>query len=128
MNEAMKQHGAFSWNELSTSNVTDAKRFYGELLGWTLEPYPGAVDYTMAKADNKELAGMMVTPEDAGNMPPMWMPYITVDDVDSTATRVESLGGKVCAAPQDLPKVGRFAVIQDPQGAMFSIITYVAEA
>ena len=123
--QAMKQHGAFSWNELITTDVSAAKAFYGELFGWTLrdEQTPNMV-YTMAKAGEKDVAGMMVIPPEAEGMPPTWGAYVTVDDVDRQTQKVESLGGSIVMPPRDIPDVGRFAVISDPQGAMLTMITY----
>lgn len=122
---AMKQHGVFSWNELMTTDIEAAKVFYAELLNWTLEKFEGGdVDYTMAKMGDQEVAGMMALPPEAKEMPPAWGAYITVDDVDGRAARAESLGGKICVPPRDIPGVGRFTVIADPQGAVLSMITY----
>lgn len=126
--DAMKKHGAFSWNELMSTDVEGAKAFYGELLGWQLEACPDSeMEYIMAKAGDTQLAGMMTIPEEAKGMPASWGGYITVDDVESTAKKVEQLGGKVCMEPQDIPNVGRFVVVQDPQGAVITFITYNAE-
>ena len=123
--EAMKLHGAFSWNELMTNDVAGAKIFYGELLGWQLTDMESSCGkYTMAKAGDTEVAGMMATPPEAQGMPPSWGAYVTVDDVDSMQQRVESLGGKILTPAQDIPDVGRFTVIQDPQGAVLMLITY----
>ncbi|VAX11117.1 Glyoxalase/bleomycin resistance protein/dioxygenase [hydrothermal vent metagenome] len=123
--DAMKQHGAFSWNELMTTDVEGAKAFYGELLGWSL----GDIDccngkYTMVKSGETEVAGMMGIPTEAAGMPPAWGAYVTVDDVDAMVAKVEQLGGKICIPPMDIPDIGRFVVIQDPQGAVLSLITY----
>lgn len=124
--DAMKLHGAFSWNELMTNDVAGAKKFYGELLGWRLQDMESSCGaYTMAKAGETEVAGIMATPAEAQGMPPSWGAYVTVDDVDAMGARVEKLGGKVLAAPQDIPDVGRFTVIQDPQGAVLMLIEYV---
>ncbi len=125
MEDVMKQHGAFSWNELMTTDVAGAKAFYGELFGWVLrdEQTPEMV-YTMAKVGDKDVAGMMAIPPEAEGMPPTWGAYVTVDDVDQQIKRVESLGGSVVMPPRDIPDVGRFAVISDPQGAMLTMITY----
>lgn len=124
--DAMKQHGAFSWNELMTNDVQGAKAFYGELLGWTLQDYtPGDMDYTVIKAGDNDVGGMMTIPDQAKGMPPAWGAYVTVDDVDATAARVEQLGGKVLVPATNIPEVGRFVVIQDPQGATLALITYV---
>ena len=126
---AIKQAGAFSWNELMTTDVNGAKAFYGELFGWGMQDIqPCGMDYTMAKLGDTEIAGIMAIPESAAGMPPTWGAYVTVNDVDALLPRVEKLGGKVFLPPQDIPDVGRFAVIQDPQGAMLSLITYLKQA
>jgi len=125
--DAMKQHGAFSWNELSTPDVEAAKGFYGELLGWQFQDIESCdMNYSMIKAGDKEVGGMMVTPPEAkaNGKPATWGAYVTVDDVDAQVARVEQLGGKVCQPAEDIPDVGRFAVIQDPQGATLALITY----
>ena len=125
MTDPMKQHGAFSWSELMTTDVSAAKTFYGKLFGWGLEdmPMPG-MTYTMATAGDKQVAGIMGMTPEAGDMPPMWGTYVTVDDVEASAKQVEALGGKIVLAPRDIPDVGRFCVICDPQGAALSLITY----
>lgn len=122
---AMKTHGAFSWNELITNDVAGAKAFYQGLLGWDFkETETSCGPYTMAKSGGLEVAGIMETPKDAEGMPPIWGAYVTVDDVDATQSQIVSLGGKVLVPPQDIPDVGRFLVMQDPQGAMLMLITY----
>lgn len=123
--EAMKLHGAFSWNELLTADVAGAKAFYGELLGWTLQDTGEfGRDYTLAKAGETTVGGIMAIPEEAKGMPPSWGAYVTVDDVDKLLPQVEKLGGRVIVPPRDIPGLGRFMVIQDPQGAMLSLISY----
>jgi predicted enzyme related to lactoylglutathione lyase len=120
--------GAFSWNELMTTDVSGAKRFYGELLGWSMQDISaGGMGYTLAKTKDKEVAGIMAIPAEAAGMPPRWGAYVTVEDVDALLPRVEALGGKVCVPPHDIPDVGRFAVIQDPQGATISLIRYLQQ-
>ena len=123
--EAMKQHGAFSWNELMTSDIDAAKQFYSELLGWSLQDVDmGGMTYTLAKVGDTEVAGMLTTPPEAGNLPPSWGSYVTVDNIDERVARAEALGAKICFAPQDIPNLGRFAIVTDPQGAMLAMITY----
>ena len=122
----MFKHGVFSWAELATTDVEGAKRFYNDLLGWTTEPAPvEGMSYTLVKVGDERVGGIMGTKCGAMEMPPHWGIYITVDDVDSTARRSEALGGKVVVPPTDIPKVGRFSVIEDPQGVKFSVITYL---
>ncbi len=125
MDEQYKQHGAFSWCELMTTDVDAAKAFYTKLFGWDTEDMsmPG-MTYTVVKAGGKGVGGIMPMPKDAKGMPPMWGTYVTVDDVDSTARSAEQFGGKILVPPIDIPNVGRFCVIQDPQGAVISAITY----
>lgn len=122
---AMKQAGEFCWNELMTSNVQAAKTFYGALLGWEMQDVNmTGMAYTLLKLGGKEIGGIMAIPDQAAGTPPAWGAYVTVNDVDALLIRVEKLGGKICLPPQDIPDVGRFAVIQDPQGAMLSLISH----
>jgi predicted enzyme related to lactoylglutathione lyase len=128
MDEKLMRHGAFGWFELMTTDVESAKKFYTELLGWKTEDMPMAnldnMNYTVINVEDDQVAGIMPMPPDAGEMPPAWGIYITVKDVDATGTRAKELGGKIMVEPQDIPEVGRFCVIQDPQGAVFAAITY----
>jgi len=125
MSDLFKQ-GAFSWAELATTDVEGAKKFYTALLGWTTEPAPvEGVEYTLAKAGEERVAGIMSNKCSGGEIKPQWGVYITVDDVDAVAGKAEELGGKVLLPPMDIPNVGRFATLMDPQGVMFSVITYL---
>jgi predicted enzyme related to lactoylglutathione lyase len=80
--------------------------------------------YSVIEVNEVEVAGLMPMPPGTEEMPPTWGIYLTVDNVEETAEKVKSLGGKVLVEPMDIPDVGRFCVIQDPQGAMLSIISY----
>jgi predicted enzyme related to lactoylglutathione lyase len=125
-NRLLKQ-GAFSWNELLTTDVDAAKSFYSELLGWNTEDMPmESGSYTIVKVDDEQAGGIMAMPPQAEEMgaPPFWGVYITVDDVDATASKAAELGAKVLVPPQDIAGVGRFSTIQDPQGAVLSVIKY----
>ena len=125
MADRFKQHGAFSWNELMTTNPDAAKEFYGKLFNWKLEDMPmEEMTYTVVKAGDEEIAGIMGIPPEAEGAPPNWGAYVTVDNVDQTVRQAKELGGRIIVPARDIPKVGRFAVIQDPQGAMISVITY----
>ena len=125
MKDPFKQHGAFSWFELMTSDVDGAKRYYSNLFGWNTEDMNmNDMDYTVVKIGDDGLGGIMKTPPQAEGMPPNWGVYVTVDDIDATARKAEELGGKILVPPTDIPNVGRFSVIQDPQGAVLSAITY----
>jgi len=125
MSDLFKQ-GAFSWAELATTDVEGAKQFYSALLGWTTELAPvEGMSYTLAKVGEERVAGIMSNQCSGGEIKPQWGIYITVDDVDATARKAEELGGKVLMPPTDIPNVGRFAALMDPQGVMFSVITYL---
>ena len=108
-----------------TNDVAGAKAFYGELFGWEMhdEQMP-EFTYTMLKAGDRDVGGMMAIPAEAQGMPPAWGSYVTVDDVDKQAMLAEKLGGRIIVPPSDIPNVGRFAVISDPQGALLSMIAY----
>ena len=122
--QRMPPHGIFCWNELSTNNVAAAKTFYSELLGWKLhESDAASMNYIEIEAAGQRIGGMyQQSPETGGPMPPHWMAYVAVDNVDAVAAHVAELGGKVFVGPMDIPKVGRFAVINDPTGAAISLI------
>jgi predicted enzyme related to lactoylglutathione lyase len=116
--------GRFVWQELMTEDTAAASAFYSKLLGWHARPSGGDPAYTEFHAGGKGVAGMMKMPDSAKSMgaKPMWMPYVTVDEVDSAVTEIGHLGGKTVRPPSDIPNVGRFAVMSDPQGAVFAII------
>lgn len=126
MDELLMKQGMISWSELMTSDLEGAKRFYAQLFGWELERAPmEEMEYALIKSNGRQIGGMMaLTPETQGT-PPNWGIYVTVDDVDATARKAEELGAKICVPPRDIPQVGRFCVLQDPQGAFISAITYV---
>ena len=118
-------HGAFSWTELTTSDRKAARKFYGTLLGWELKDMDmGHGTYTIINVGGQGIGGITDIPPNAKGMPSAWGGYVTVDDVDAVAAKVPGLGGRVLLAPMDIPTVGRFATIMDPQGATLSLITY----
>jgi len=120
------KHGQFNWCELMTKDVDAAKKFYAELFGWEMQEMsmPG-MTYTVIKVGGEGIGGIMNIPDNAKGMPPMWGTYVTVDDVDKTAKNAQELGGKLHMPPTDIPTVGRFCVIEDPQGAVINAITYL---
>ena len=114
--------GGFIWYELMTGDVAAAEAFYAKVLGWNMEDagMPGG-HYTLAKVGSRQVAGIMDIPADANGAGPVWFGYIRVADVDTAAERVRGAGGAVHRAPSDIPGVGRFAVVADPQGAAFML-------
>ncbi len=116
--------GRFVWHELMTSDLPAATAFYSRVLPWKTQP-SGMPDYTLWVTGKTMAAGLMAQPEAArqAGAPPSWLVYIGTPDVDATAAAAERLGGRVLKAPGDIPNVGRFAVLADPQGAAFAIFT-----
>jgi len=115
-------HGQFVWCELMTTDIASATRFYRAVVGWGARDsgLPDH-DYTILSAGETAVAGLMGMPQsvrDAG-VGPGWVGYIAVDDVDAIAVRVKAAGGVIHRAAGDIPTVGRFAVVGDPQGAVF---------
>jgi hypothetical protein len=118
------KHGDFIWYELMTVDADAAQGFYGGLVGWTFAPHPGPMDYRIFSADGPPVGGLMALTAEMqqGGARPLWAGYIGVDDVDATAERIASAGGTVLMEPQDIPDVGRFAFVTDPQGAPFYLM------
>ena len=127
MKDYSERHGFFSMHELITTDLASAKEFYGGLFGWTFTETETIYGnpYLVAHNEGTFVGGMMLK---EGNVPddviPCWDPFVTVNDVDTSAERADELGGKVILPPTDIPKVGRFCVIKDPQGICLNMITY----
>ncbi len=116
--------GRFVWHELMTTDPQAAGAFYSKVLPWKTQP-SGMPEYTLWVSGKTQAGGLMAQPESArqAGVPPSWLVYIGTPDVDGTAAAAERLGGKVLKAPADIPNVGRFAVLADPQGAAFAVFT-----
>lgn len=118
------QHGKFVWYELMTTDPQAAESFYGKVFGWAAESSGHAGrDYTVIRAGAVGIGGIMKLTEEmrAHGIAPHWGGYIAVDDVDASADRVKQSGGSIHKAPEDIPEVGRFAVVADPFGAAFML-------
>lgn len=116
------KHGDFIWYELMTSDPDGAEAFYGPLVGWTFsQPPPEGMDYRQFSVGDQMIGGLMRAPEGAP-MPSMWLGYICVNDVDQSAASIREAGGQIHMEPQDIPDVGRFAFVADPQGVPFYIM------
>src|SRR6516162_2312190 len=119
-----KDHGKFVWYDVMTSDTKAAESFYRSVIGWDAND-SGMTDrsYTLLSVGPVMVGGLMPIPEDAraAGVRPCWMGYIGVEDVDAYAARVKAAGGSVRRAPEDIPGVGRFAVVADPHGAGFML-------
>jgi predicted enzyme related to lactoylglutathione lyase len=114
--------GKFVWHELMTSDATAAAAFYPKVLPWRTAPsnMPG---YTIWMAGQTQIGGLMAQPAEQSSAQPHWLVYIGTPNVDSTCTQAQALGAKLCKAPSDIPNVGRYAVLADPQGATFAVFS-----
>jgi hypothetical protein len=113
--------GRFVWHDLMTTDASRAQEFYGALLGWTTQVMPMGEfgDYRMVSAGAHGVGGIVPLDPSHG-IPSHWIGYMAVGDVDATCARIDATGGKTCVPPTDIPTIGRFAVCEDPSGALFS--------
>jgi uncharacterized protein len=120
--ELVNEPGALTWTELVTPDPDAVAPFYEQLFGWKAEKADmgGGMQYTMLNLGDRGIAGAMQPPMDG--IPPLWAVYFSVDDTDATVAEATKQGGSVVAPAFDGPP-GRMAVIADPQGAMFNVIT-----
>ena len=116
--------GTLCWNELMTRDEQKAGEFYQKIFGWTAQAQKmgnGSL-YTMFGLGDVRVGGMMKIREEWGNVPPNWMVYFAVEDCNVSVGKVGSLGGKIVVPVTDIPDVGKFAVIEDLQSAVFGIV------
>lgn len=112
--------GIPSWVDLATTDLAAAKEFYTAVFGWDYDdqPLPDGGNYTNATLGGHDVAGMSeMSPEMAGQMPPVWSTYLAVADVDAVVAKVADAGGTVMSPPMDVMDSGRMAFIADPTGA-----------
>jgi len=118
---ANAQNGMFVWHDHLAKDPKAAIAFYTEVIGWKSQPF-GDSHYTMIVGSQGPLGCIMELPAEAAKMmPPHLTGNVQVADVDGTCALVKKLGGKVYKDPSDIPTVGRFAVIADPQGASIAV-------
>jgi hypothetical protein len=116
--------GSLGWVELITDNVDAAGSFYAKLTGWTPEFGTNPMPYTTFRVDGRPVAGMMEKPPDMAGAPNHWSIYYSVQDADAAFATAQKLGAGAIVPPMDIPGVGRFACVIDPQGAVFNVITF----
>ena len=116
-----RESGRFVWHDLLSTDVTAARRFYGDLLGWRFEDTRrNDRPYVLARAGEALVAGIVDVSSLAG-AGSQWLSYMSIADVDKTVALVRSDGGTVLVEPRDLPSIARVAVVADPQGALLGL-------
>lgn len=121
-------NSTFIWYELITDDQQQAADFYGKVVGWTAEPFPGSdaagEPYLILSKDGRGSAGILRRNADmaAAGMPPIWLGYIAVADADAAVAAIRAAGGRVHMGPQEVPGVGRIAMATDPGDALFYIL------
>lgn len=118
--------GRLLWTDLMVADVEAATRFYPAVTGWTLTPWAmgeGVPPYTMWTAGTMPVGGVMGLSEGeaAGGTPARWLAYLGTPDVDATYREALALGARTIVPPRDIPTVGRFAILADPQSAGFAV-------
>jgi predicted enzyme related to lactoylglutathione lyase len=116
--------GTLTWSENQTRDPEAAAAFYSAVFGYDVESAQmgEGPPYRVLQIDGKGVAGMLeITPE-MGDMPPNWSTTFAVENADAAARKAEELGGRILVQPFDIPEVGRYAVVQDPVGAVFGVL------
>lgn len=116
--------GTITWTDLTVPNAEEVKTFYSAVVGWKTEAVSmgGYSDFNMnAPVSGKMVAGICHARGFNAGLPPQWLVYITVANVEESARRVTELGGKIISAPRDMGGYGRCCVIQDPAGAVAAL-------
>lgn len=120
----------FVWYELMTTDAKAAERFYSEVVGWTAKDAGQAgMAYTLLSVGDTPVAGLMTLDKEAcdGGARPAWIGYVGVNDVDAYVGRITKAGGKVHVPPTNIPNIGRFAMVTDPQGAVFNLFKPISD-
>lgn len=112
------EEGALCWNELQARDVAEGKKFYPSLFGWRMKESP---EYTEWHLGEHAIGGMLQS-QAPPEVPAHWLPYFAVGDCDAMVSKANASGATTIVPPMDIEKVGRFAVLSDPQGAVFAII------
>jgi len=119
------QPGTLVWTEMISTNADAARDFYTKLFDWGVQLHEmGPMKYSVLLRGQTPAGGLMQSTPDMGNIVSQWMVYFGTTDPDASAKKAAQLGGDVLVPPADIPGVGRFTVVLDPQGAAFGIIRF----
>jgi len=116
--ELLREMGALCWSELGTRDRDKALQFYGSLFGYTTKVSP---EYIELHVGETAVGGILQMNEEMKGVPPHWLSYLCIADCDASSAKLQSLGGRLMFGPMDIPNVGRFSVVADPQGAVFAL-------
>jgi uncharacterized protein len=119
--------GQFVWHDLMVPDPKQAEPFYTKIAGWGTTTWESPMPYTMWTVGGTPSGGVTELPSHAG-VPPHWLAYVAVPDVDAAVAKTKSLGGTTKVEPTDIPTVGRYAVLADPQGAVFAVYASASDA
>ena len=118
--------GALCWAELATHDTAAAASFYSGLFGWStnVNQSPTGADYTMFSNEGRPVGGMLAIQPEWGEMPPCWTVYLGTEDLDAALTKAKAMGGNSLMPVMDVPNIGRFTMLQDPQGSNFTLMEF----
>ncbi len=120
--QLVNMHNTLVWNELQTRGVEAAKSFFSAVFGWTYDA--DANGYVTISQDGRRHAGMIQMDESWGEVPPNWTVYFFVKNVETAVAKVKELGGNVLMPPTPAGEIGKFSVVQDPAGAVFTVMEF----
>lgn len=124
MSNKKPEIGTITWFDLTVPNAEEVRDFYKKVVGWKASPVSMGDydDYTMSSPESDNaVAGVCHARGGNAGLPPQWLIYITVENVDESAERCVELGGKIISDPKDMGEYGRYCVIQDPAGAVVAL-------
>lgn len=115
--------GTITWTDLTVPDAEEVRDFYAAVVGWTPQALDmgGYSDFVMSTPEGTAVAGVCHARGVNADLPPQWLVYITVGDVDRSAARCVDLGGKILAGPKNMGSQARYCVIQDPAGAVAAL-------
>ncbi len=124
MTDSKIKTGTIQWVDLTVNDADKIRDFYGEVVGWKSDPVPmdGYDDYCMiGNSSDDPVAGICHARGVNADLPPHWIVYITVDDLDKSVTACKALGGEIISGPKSMGKSGRYCIIKDPAGAVAAL-------
>jgi predicted enzyme related to lactoylglutathione lyase len=127
MSEQRLHAGEIAWLDLTVEDADAARDFYAEVIGWTITPVDmgGYDDYCMnVPATGNTVSGVCFARASNADLPPVWLAYVVVEDLDQSMARCREHGGSIVAGPKSLGPEGRYCVVKDPAGAVLALYQY----